>query len=278
MITIVSLNIANAVRDESNEEYRFGKRLNKLCKLIKEQNADIVLLQEIRQCRDESGENIITPDDIAHNIAKNTDLKIAGLFTLNPSTLSFARLTLYNPNTMFPLQCFGEWCSDTPNVPSGANETNPKKFGIGVQFTQFVNVHERELATLGNYPFWVANIHYPIPFEEKMYTNKYLLKRIPKLGGTTIIMGDFNTFFDNDGRGNEQINELKSKFYEESVNIKETFTTFPCDDFAIKNGGLVSSKLDHVFVHPNLKALSSCEAVSTKESRESDHYMIKITF
>lgn len=107
-LTIVSFNIGNAVGDERNEDYRFGKRLDKICQLLQVHQPDVVMLQEIRTCRNPEGNALMTPYEIAFEIAKQTNLSVAGLFTLNPSELAFSRLTLYNPETVFPLQCFGE--------------------------------------------------------------------------------------------------------------------------------------------------------------------------
>lgn len=281
-LTIVSLNIANAVGDEKVEEYRFGMRLDKICNLIKEQNPDIVMLQEIRQCRDQDG-NIINVYDIAHKISTQTGLSIAGLFTLNPSTLAFSRLTLYNNQTVFPFQCFGEWLSNTPNVPSGCSSETPKRFGVGAQFTQFGKIVDKENVLFQGEPFWTVNVHYPIPEADKMYTNKWLISRVTSLKEKAIIMGDFNTFFKidvnghvEDGNGELQVAELQKVFFDASQHISYTFTPFPHDSMVARLGTFIDTKLDHAFLFPNENFIQSCEVVSTKDNRESDHYMLKV--
>lgn len=281
-LTIVSLNIANAVGDEKVEDYRFGMRLDKICNLILSQKPDIVMLQEIRQCRNQNGD-LMTVHDIAHSIATKTGLSIAGLFSLNPSTLAFSRLTLYNNQTVFPFQCFGEWLSNTPNVPSGCSSENPKRFGVGAQFTQFGRILDKENVVFQGEPFWTVNVHYPIPEVDKMYTNKWLISRVPELGGKAIIMGDFNTFFKidvnghvEDGNGELQVAELRNVFFDASLGIPYTFTPFPHDSMVARLGTFIDTKLDHALLYPNENFIQSCEVICTKENRESDHYMLKV--
>lgn len=76
---IISFNVANAINDEKVEEYRFGKRFHKIIDFIKNENADIVLLQELRKCKSHHGEIEMTSLDIAYEFAKGTNLEIAKL-------------------------------------------------------------------------------------------------------------------------------------------------------------------------------------------------------
>lgn len=282
-IKIISLNIANALTDEQTE-YRLGLRLQQIADLIKSTSADVVHLQELRRCQSKDKSTILTSYDIATFFAKETSLEIAGVFVLNPSDYAFARCTLYNPNRLFPLQSFGKWCSDTPNFPSGL--TNPSSdlsdnvkkrigFGVGAQFTRFAEVLNRNNALIGPHTFWTVNVHYPIPLQYKLYTNKYLIELVKILceNKLAIITGDFNTFID--CGYDQQMNQLREHFLEASYHIPETFTSFPHDEVAKSRGAPISSKLDHIFVY-NEKLINAieCDVIDTKKSRESDHYVL----
>lgn len=273
MVRLLSFNCANAVNDEKDEKYRFGKRMKNIIKLIKTQNPDVVCLQEIRTCLDEDGKKLMKPIDIIYQIASQCDLSIAGMFSLNPTKLAFARVTLYNSNTLFTLQSFHEWCSDTPHIPSGGSKEKPKIFGIGAIYTRFSTLNTD--STISGNIFWVVNVHYPLALSEKLYTNNYLINRIPQLCNQekAIITGDMNTFSD-DGY-DEQVGQMKTTFREVSEKIKETFTTFPHDKFAIETGKLQTSKLDHVFSYPiDIPFVANCDVYNTIDTRESDHYML----
>jgi endonuclease/exonuclease/phosphatase family metal-dependent hydrolase len=110
------------------------------------------------------------------------------------------------------------------------------------------------------------------------------MSRVPTLGGKAIIMGDFNTFFkitigdhSEDGNGEDQVAELRQIFFDASYHIPHPFTPFPHDSLVTRLGTFVDTKLDHAFLYPNENFIQNCEVVSTKESRESDHYMLKVT-
>ena len=271
MRTILSFNVANSLSDEKTN-LRFGLRINQICELISAYNPDIVCIQEVRQCLDEYGINILYPHDIAAKIASATNLFVAGLFLINPSSITFGRLMLYNPNTVFPLQCWGEWCSPTPFIPSGGSYNSPKKIGIGIQYGLFADVVSRENCDLGEKRLFVANVHYPLSFNEKMFTNKYLRIKIPKVAQNTntIICGDFNTF---NTEGTTLIDDLKQSFIETSEHITKTFTCFPHSKY---DGNIYSDKLDHVFAFPHANFINSVNAYDTSVNYESDHNLIII--
>lgn len=280
MYTILSFNIANAMNDEKTD-FRLGLRLSKICDLIRKENPDVVLLQEIRFCRNEEDTLILTPQDVAYLIATQTNLSIAGLFMLNPTPESFGRLTLYNPKTVFPLRCFGEWCWDN------YDRVGPSQYGTAIQYTKFVSVNKDYSINYDDI-FWTANIHYPLPSEAKMKVNQYLKKRISEIVGNEriYILGDFNTFVRiqigdliEEGNYEEQMKDLKSTFLELSSKIKETYYTFPHDPLVRKFNQMINSNLDHVFKYPCIYDDDNeiCTVISTKENRESDHYMIKLS-
>lgn len=190
---------------------------------------------------------------------------------MNPSKLAFSRLTLYNPKKLFPLQTLNEWCSSTPNVPSGCSDDKPKRFGVGVSYVQFANVINEDYDNLS---FWVANVHYPLAHADKLYTSRYFASRISKIAKNEILVmvGDFNTF---DEESPEQLNILKETMHEATEHIDCTFTTFPHDQFAIINNKLMHSKLDHVFIYPKYgNYILNTDVISTLENRISDHYAL----
>lgn len=271
-LTIVSFNVANAVNDEKDQVYRFGLRFNKIIQLISASSPDIVCIQEIRRCMDVDGVTVMEPFEIASKFAKELKLNIAGFHPTNQTELSFWRLTLYDPSKVFPTQSFSEWASSTPNIISGKIDLDPMRQGVEVQFTKFYRIKDKLIDNENS--FLVVNTHFPLIRDDKLNTARYLCSRIPSLGDKCIIVGDYNTFMD-DG-GEEQLNILRSTFFEASHNIIETFTTFPQDFMAKKMGHLISSKLDHVFSYPIDFNNLDCNAVTTKGSRESDHYMIVI--
>ncbi len=271
MRTILSFNVANSLNDEKTD-LRFGLRLQTICELIRAQNPDIVCIQEVRQCLDETGTTIMYPHDIAAKMASATNLFVAGLFLINPSSITFGRLMLYNPNTVFPLQCWGEWCSPTPFIPSGGSHHRPKKIGVGIQYGLFADVVSREDCILGDKRLFVANVHYPLSFPEKMFTNKYLHIKIPQVSHNvnTIICGDFNSYWT---EGLSQVNDLKQSFFDMSGHIETTFTCFP---HAKYNGNMYSDKLDHVFTYPSDNFIDNVSVYDTSINLESDHYLIVI--
>ena len=276
-LKVASWNIANAIGDEVTD-MRFGKRLNAVADLIKSQNLDVIGLQELRQCLDET-DNLLTPLDIAYRLAKQTGLEIANLFPLNPSKLAFSRLTLYNPNTVFPLNSFSEWTSNTPTKNSGWNDTKLARFGNGIQYTLFACVIDREGPTVDyDKTFLFANAHFPLQLQDKLYASNIVCKRISELANNTktILCGDSNTFV-GDGY-DEQINILRNVFDEVSKDIEFTFLTFPHDKFAVDSGKLVYSKLDHMMAYPKeSNFVSNVEVIDTVDKRESDHFMLVAT-
>jgi endonuclease/exonuclease/phosphatase family metal-dependent hydrolase len=269
---ILSFNVANSLEDEKKPEFRFGARLEKICDLIRSKEPDIVCIQEIRECLDPSGTYIMSAFEIASRMARMTNLFVAGVFMVNPSSITFARSILYNPNRFFPLQCWGEWCSHTPYVPSGGSMHRPKNIGVGVQYGIFANIIDREKCILGDERILIANMHYPLKLNEKLYTNKYLLKKIPEISGgmNTIICGDFNTYFETEGT--QQLDELKSKFCCVSDHIPITYSTFPYWEKTI------NSKLDHVLTYPHDRFITKVDATDITINWESDHYLIEIDY
>jgi endonuclease/exonuclease/phosphatase family metal-dependent hydrolase len=162
---------------------------------------------------------------------------------------------------------------------SGCAEKERRKYGVGVQYMKFspvVNAEEAELADETKH-FWIANIHYPLGFKDKMIVNKYLKNRVVTLydNAPVIICGDFNTFMDDGGA--EQLEDLQTVFKNQSTKIEYTFTTFPHDSYCVKTGKIMSSKLDHVFTYPQTFDVN-VTCLSTLESRISDHYAMIIDF
>lgn len=165
---------------------------------------------------------------------------------------------------------------------------------MGIQFTQFKRVLDRPTATFSGAPaFWTVNVHYPLAEAHKMYSNQQLIRRVQRIQDETffqekiIMMGDFNSFYPiivngttlEDGHGELQIAELESYFVNVSKHIPFTFTPFPYDSIIARVGQSIDTKLDHVFVTKAVELetwIESCEAVSTKVSRESDHYLMKL--
>lgn len=268
-LRICSWNVANAIGDETSPNGRFGLRMNSQIDLLKNQNIDILMLQEIRQCKDESGNNIIIPLDIVYAFAKGLGMNIAGFEPINPSMLSFWRCTLYNPNTV--------WSMDG-SIPVRTYNTHntdyvfDKDFGREILFNRFAPINEQKTAIYGTKSLWIGNVHYPLKLADKMAYGELIIQSIIKIcssGGGVLISGDCNVFMDEGGT--EQIQQLEnSGLIEHTGHIKHTFVSFPWDKVQTK------SHLDYVFTSADVK-VKDVTAIDVSESRISDHFPVITT-
>lgn len=270
-LKIGSWNVANAVGDESSGVGRFGLRMKAQVELLKEQNFDIIMFQEIRMCKNEDGSKIMTPLDIAYYFASNLNMFIAGFEAVNPTDLSFWRLTLYNPKTVWSMGCSPVRTYDV----SDANYTFDKDFGRIIMFNKFAPFDGK--ATInGSKNFWTCNVHFPLRLDEKLIYAELVSKSVDQTCGNNqvIIAGDCNVFMDNGGA--EQLGKMKSNGFDEHTNhIEKTFVSFPWDKVQTK------SHLDYVFTNSIVQTgklhVQSVDVIDVSDTKISDHFPLIIT-
>jgi len=147
-------------------------------------------------------------------------------------------------------------------------------------------------------PLWIVNIHFPLPESDKWNCCKYLCKIVNKIVGNDpfIIAGDFNTFYDEDGK--KQVQYLLDNLPKDTRDCTEklitsqkyseilgTFIGTSYDRFKQTPPNL--SHLDHIFVNgisTNKYATvetetmldEECDELTQRDLLPSDHLPVKI--
>jgi endonuclease/exonuclease/phosphatase family metal-dependent hydrolase len=268
---IVSLNLANSSLDKKNGN-GLGTRLRSISMLLRSLQPDVVLLQEARYT--EWNDQVLNAYHIANIIAQGVNLEVAMVSRCNPTEACFAQITLYNPARLFPCKMEQVW-GDIQSLSS----PSPDPRGSLIQLVEFKLVSEGRSEVILYDSFQTVNVHYPVgPVENKFKVNHVLKTKVPESKVPTLIMGDYNTFFD-DGSGQLQLSDLRQTFAEVSAAIESTFTAFPYDSILKeKNVSEFTSKLDHAFLwNPKSKlVIRDCQVASTLQTRESDHYALYV--
>jgi len=247
---IMTYNVDQAVREEKYENTRWMNRKSRVVSLIKEVDADIVCLQEMRQLPDS-----VTPNQFLAEF----DQYFYEIGYRNSSTLAFGQAILYKPTKFYPMQIVKKWLSETPDKVS---DTFAKKAGgttgfgyivLGVQFVPTTNNRIIQNAK----PFWVFNTHFGL--EEELKTKScFVLKDIiaeTSFGQEFVLCGDFNLFPDRDGAKQRDI-LCNWKYTMQDLGkgaktlsgrqVEGTFVGYEHDEFKADLGNMVS-RLDHVF-------------------------------
>jgi endonuclease/exonuclease/phosphatase family metal-dependent hydrolase len=248
----LTYNIDQSVREEQFDQTKWMNRKDRVRNLIKEVDADIVCLQEMRQLSGAISTNkfLAEFDDYFYEVAYR-----------NPSPLAFGQAILYKPNKFFPVKIVKKWLSDTPDIVSDTFlDTNGKtSFGyllLGVQFVPVVNnkVVIDPLHNAAKDPFWVFNTHFGL--DEAVKTKScHILKRVIEeivQGQKFILSGDFNFFFDKEGNNQRII--LTEKYQDLAKGAKTlagktvegTFIGYDHDEFKSDLNNM-QSRLDHIF-------------------------------
>lgn len=267
---IISWNVANAANDEKTDG-RFGRRFDSQIEFLANEKPDIIMLQEIRICKDVDGITNLTPLDIAYRYAKRLHMEIAGLCPINTTEMSFWRLTLYNPKRLWMSNCIPVRTFDTDLK----DHTFTTDFGYLLLFNQFAPCESNVI--MGSKSFWTCNIHFPLKLNEKMIYIDVINSSVEKIchGQQVIISGDCNVFMDNGGQ--KQLNKMMEYHFEEHTkHIDTTFKSFPWDNFQ------TTSHLDYVFTKNPVTLTSenievvNVSATDISSNQISDHYPIII--
>ncbi len=274
MFKIVTFNIANSRGDELQKDYRFGKRLNSIIDELKNTQADIICLQELRTCLSDDNITVMQPTEIAGIIARDLNMAIATCDRCSIADISYWQVTLYNFNKLFHLKSELHWINQEKrtDIPG-----TPYMFGTLAMLSRFAPFIPIEIPresgmslnqSLTFHPdktFSVINIHFPTEYQDKMHT-AHVLANLDINNKTTdmfkIILGDFNTF----KTDYQQIMNVLAD-YTELLPNGDTFTSFPHDRVQI------TSKLDHIICKGRYMYISSKIYDNSKyDIRPSDHY------
>jgi hypothetical protein len=280
-MTVLFFNIANATADDSDVSraggYNFPARLPLVIQILKQRRPTVACLLEVRNCIG------MTVEEILFRICTETSLRVAQDIGMNPTPRTMHRVTLYDPDVVFPIRTASPWCGSLSNVPSGAEDPKrPYSIGVRAGIVEFAVRASSDPLNPGlaaGLNFTTVCMHFPLGAENRLETARWLVKDLDRFTyyqrQRVVIGGDFNTFMDD--RGQEQIDILLEQYTHCSSHIKETFLTFPHDPFAVKNGGVLQrSCLDHVFQHRDAKLVTGVEVISTDTAplRASDHYAL----
>ena len=126
----MTYNVDCAVREEQFPTTKWCNRYKRIINLVKDAEADIVCLQEMRKLDNKISVNKFLSEFDGYNFE---------LGYRNASMLSFGQATLYDLTKFYPLKTEKYWLSDTPNKMSDTF-TEKNGFGYLVLATQFAFV------------------------------------------------------------------------------------------------------------------------------------------
>lgn len=284
---IITWNIANAKRDETEYggQYKFSKRYADIIKFLKGENADIVCLQEIRQCTKEDG-SVWTPEDIMDDIKKELGMNYK--YTANnTSSSSFYRATYYKKETLFPIEETTVWTGANKEVPSGL------QWCQCIFITKFIVLAESAFIN-GEYKdgkiISIWNCHAPLSLEGRIKYSERIVEHYTKtdimMRGLCLMLGDFNSI--NEEKKDPQATDpvrapvmvplipqmdpmklLEERLTNVSGDIKQTFYSFPYD--TSKTGERYISKLDHVLANKK-EMVMGVNVADMSKTQWSDHF------
>lgn len=246
----MTYNVDQAMREEKFEETKWKNRKDRIIKLIKEVNPDIMCLQEFRQLPENESVNkfLSNFDDYKYEI----DYR-------NPSSLSFGQVIMYKSDKFYPVQKIKRWLSSTPEkVSDDFSKKSGGTTGFGYILTgvQFAPVHDGKIVNNSSL-FWVFNTHFGLEEELKTKSCYVLKEQIKKITNNQpfVLSGDFNLFPDLDA--DVQRDVLCHHLFEmqdlakgaKTLNNKQvegTFVGFEHDTFKADLHNM-KSRLDHIF-------------------------------
>jgi hypothetical protein len=263
--------LANAFRDEQNENYRFGKRAAQFdlmfseWKSLGDQKPGIVSIKELRACFNSDKTNLFSAVEIASHFAQQGGYAVAscesvklhgseGVSTYRPFYLA----QLYDSNRF---EKIGAVMHRYYEEIHGSNTKSPPHgcAHLTCTYAPLVNGQPNLEKT-----FVVETMHFPVGSEAVKIKIAQLLnqKFAPASHGyPTIRVGDFNTFQDK-VEHNELMNLLTSTMSSTSnvpltdndgTVMRGTFFPFPHDRLLPidkpSEAGQNHSVVDHIFVH-----------------------------
>ena len=284
---VMTFNINRTHILETSPHLNWNNREDKVVKIINKVKPDVLMLQELRVL-----DGCKTNNEFL-SLFKEYDFHRAGR---NPTKLAMQQATGWNTDKFFASETLTRWLSDTPTIPS---DNNPKGWGTVVLFTKLYAHIDGKVCTQYK-PFWVINVHYPLAEKDKSDCSFILGGLIDEIcgGEDYILAGDFNSFYDLDGK--KQMDYLMDNLPSMPVDvtgiIRTSQTQTPC------NGTFVGTSLDNFrATFPNLGYLDhiiiparmvcgiatahteTCSDIeppelSDRDSLPSDHLPISTTF
>lgn len=268
-IKFATWNINQAGAAERFVETKFDNRWPKIFQQIKDCDADIICLQELRNL-DTSEIKVI---DILHMIGElGYDYRHT---YYGETSTSFALATFYRRDKFFVDN------TEIKILPL-SDEDNEKKVMLGKIVTTCVVMNIRFINIITREEFSVLNTHFGMKEEEKNKSVDFLLKYIKTITPTFISAGDFNFFDDRDGlEQRKKMLEHTSDLAYPLENASGTFMGFEYDEF--KKPFENMSRLDHIFTSMPIflckKAIAFGDMNLVKERKyPSDHVMVVIDF
>lgn len=303
-LVVISWNLANAFADERSPQFRFGVRKERILDNITRLAGSgcILCLQEIRQCKEKTGNDMITPLEFVKEVAQVSGLSLAGLHAVNPDKYSFYRATLFDADKFFCLTSFPKWVvgpglskerrdGKFPGCADASEALGPApKAGVMFLFSRFTRRDSNGNISMET-PFWVINCHFPIPLETKLVTIKQLAVHVEEVCKLepVIVIGDCNVFMDDGGQ--TQLDTFHHLGFENVTldsQVPVTFSSFPHDrmntrDAEKKEVKKIVSHLDYAFIreegYPTKLRSTWARAIPVSEEEpESDHFPLVVGF
>lgn len=244
---ILSVNLANAGRNEKSEEWRFGKRMNGLLESLKTVVDGcgcntIVCLQEIRICKNEDGSKELSAKEIVEFFANGLNLSYV-MLPNNMTDLSFYKATLYNPKRFLLTDCQNHWSGNSCGLPSGP------QFCCSAMETRFIaaeNYNSIKGCFVEGTIFALFNCHAPVEeADREIYTKSLIHIKDKHPRDLMIFIGNFNTIPDTGGE--KQMKVMTQHFKHLTPSEEPSFYSYP-DDLD-PNGNQYVSRLDHAFAN-----------------------------
>ena len=252
----MTYNVDQAMREEKFEDTKWCNRKNRIEKLIKEVDADILCLQEFRQLPDNESVN---------KFLSNFDEYKYEIDYRNPSRLSFGQVIMYKSSKFYPIQKIKKWLSSTPDQVSddfSISAGGTTGFGYILTGIEFAPVCDNKIVFNAE-RFWIFNTHFGLEEELKTkscHTLKNLIKDIAK-DQQFILSGDFNLFPDKNAECqrsilcnyNFEMNDLaKGAKTLNGTSVEGTFIGYDHDAFKSDLNNM-KSRLDHIFGSNKIK-------------------------
>lgn len=265
-ITLLQWNVDQAVREEQHEETKWINRADRVVALIREVDADVVCLQELRHLPGNE-----TP---AQFLSRFADVYDYELRMRNPSNMSFGQAVLFKKDKFFKSDTIVRWLSSTPEVPSDDfSVKSPGSCGFGTT-VMGVKLWSRlgPSVRLDRKPLWVFNTHFALDEGVKTRSCHALVKIMEETiarDAPFVVCGDFNFFPDRDGDKQRAILcETMKDAAKGAVTVQSgtplegTFVGYEHDEF---KASLVPSerisRLDHVFCHQGDAVMSVTDPI-----------------
>jgi len=244
---VLQYNVDMAMREEAHEATKWANRSSRVKSLIKDVDADIVCLQEMRRLPENPSINRF--------LAEFDDYRFQ-LEYRNSSALSFGQAILYKPEKYYPLKSVKYWLSATPDVVSdtyAVKAGGTTGFGYIVFGLKFLPMVDGKIVENAK-PLWVFNTHFGLEEDLKTQSCHQLLKIINKEvdKDNFVVCGDFNFFPDRDGGKQRAILTEHWQDLGQGAktlggrSVEGTFVGYDHDAFKADLNNMIS-RLDHIF-------------------------------